>query len=327
VTTLEGGFKSTCLATCEEPLPPGGVYVVGNFGMLKDGVLATGTSGLDLTDVYVDERRAVHACGNTTDRATAVYLLDGQRTNLPKDAWANMVYTGEMHVEPNGDVYIAGYQMAGTRSQAVLWKNGARQPLEGTDTANGDEARAVRVHNGVVYVAGMVKQSYGGYHTAIWRNNVRYDWSLVDTESRTMGVTANGTIYVGGYSGVYSTTVAGGFIDSSHTVSGQSVLHTGGGSFGDIFDVFVDGNDFYAVGWEGSDATYFRNQVRTYLPRSLWGGGWAEAMGVCVSETGAVYIVGQNNAGRAVMWVNGVAQLLPPTSAATHAVFARGVEE
>jgi uncharacterized protein YjdB len=197
VTTADGGFTSTCTVTVVESNEPA-IYMVGSFGMFIDGVPHLGLDAVHnwLHDVAVDAAGNVHAVGGHTDNPgsyyyRASYYRNGARTPLPLTFadTPDSLATG-MALDANGDVYIVGYE-SNPWQHARLWKVAAtggavtQIPLQGiydgVETVLPSEARAVRLHDGHVYVAGYLEyltdpnnEWSGAAVSTVWRDGVNH---------------------------------------------------------------------------------------------------------------------------------------------------------
>jgi uncharacterized protein YjdB len=314
--TAPNGRSATCAVTVAEPQGPG-VFVAGNFGLLKDGAFAMRDAYMRA--VHVDARNNVHATGTDSD-GRAVYVWNGMAAVLPSDQWA----TGEaggygMHVTGDDHVYIAGYQSDGSKLQPRLWVDGAGVPLGSSDYAY-LYAPSVCVHGGDVYVLGVFSANpwFLGAGAVVWRNGALHSFAPAYSDiAESIAVAAAGTVYVGGNYGL----IAIDAFANNKTVSYSRVLDAGGRpNYWHINSLHIVGGDVHAAGWQDESAVYYDvGRNKHVLPRDAER-NYAEASCVSVSENGDVYIAGFDHAGGsdrlAMLWVNGVPESLAAPNAA-----------
>jgi len=246
-----------------------------------------------------------------------------------------------------GDQYVVGYGdnlLLGGEWQpdvcvsppcpiyAMLWKNGAGQPL----TADLDShAFSLFVSIDDVYVVGDIFSSNGRSVATQWINGVAQ--TLSDGKffgsSATSVFVSNDDVYVAGYEENYEgrkaklwkngvpETLAGGSNATSVFVVGSDVYVAGYGSSGAVvwrngvpqtlsshsdsfaLSVYVAGEDVFVAGYENtSGATVWKNGE----PTALAGGSIANSISV---SDGDVYVVGQIG-DMATIWKNGISKSL-----------------
>jgi uncharacterized protein YjdB len=286
--------------------------MAGGFGLYVNGQHDYSIGYEELNGVLVDDAANVHATGWYYDYDDddvywkAAYYRNGSTSVLPMTLQgAYEAGAWDADLAPNGDAYVVGYEMGGGVRAARHWKvtpDGDATPLAlpGIIETNYtySYARAVRVHNGDVYVVGGAEDEDYGEHPVIWKNQVKHE---VPGHSFTLlqdvGFDSKGVMYVLGSDGhIY--TVAPDLSSVTRTPFGDAS--------GQLFRMFIDGDDVYAAGYVGNYAYYWKNGERLALA-SPQDANWTEAGDVFVLD-GHVYVVGHSYHGlgayRAQLWID-----------------------
>jgi hypothetical protein len=268
---------------------PTSVFVAG------DAVLAVGESFDDfgfcatlwvngqrqlLSKVNGSEANSVYVWGDKdyivgNEGKSAVMWVNGERQALAGLDQANSVFV------VGNDVYVAGAYSG----KAILWKNGSVQVLSTSDKSATAVAYSVYVSNGIVYAAGASTNTTGTYRAVLWRNGVEQD--LDDAAPR-------------GSERVF-------FFGRSRPLrlGATSVSVTAGG------DVYVAGTNY--------DADTKKNVSRLWkngTEQNLLVGNSGQAEGTSVFVMGEeVFVAGVDDNDKAVLWRNGVPQVLSEGSA------------
>jgi uncharacterized protein YjdB len=256
----------------------------------------------------IDEQYNVHATAfRHDDHTKGLYYLNGEMTVLPSDSWANLEVLGMgLHVTNDGHVYIAGYEVSQSRNfQAMLWKDGVSQNL-GSATTYQAQAEAVTVHNGHVYVLGIYINSGGQLESCLWIDGQFAPFGAsYRATARSLAVTEDGTLYVGGELGLIAIDVASGTY--------RDILDASGEYYQDIGGLCAVGNNVYAAGFDDyyyAPAYYYdKYRNKHELPLALSDSSFGEAYGIRVADNGDVYVAGYEYGywyDWIVWWVNGV---------------------
>lgn len=150
-------------------------------------------------DVYLAGYTAV---GTIT---TAIFWKNGEQVSLTDGT--NPAQGLSIFVDDNDHVYVSGHEKVGNYHVPKYWKDNASGEVMLTkdDDARDSYARAIYVSDGVVYVAGDVKQNVSGYPSIpqYWTDN---NPTILPTSNRTTGsgyaydiYVENGTVYTAGY--------------------------------------------------------------------------------------------------------------------------------
>jgi uncharacterized protein YjdB len=235
--------------------------------------------------VFVDGSN-VYASGHNANAQAVIWrngsVLHNLTANAP-NAWAESVYVS------GADVYAAGWVLDSSwTAQAAVWKNGVATNL--WDAGRFSRAHSVFVHNGDVYVVGLVEMaSMGTYVAMLWKNGERLP--LTDgyhyADPTSLFVTEAGDVYVTGHEeneygrGVvtvwkngelYSRLSSGEF-----NARGESIFVLDD----DVYVAGYDSIDEGSGGGDGEDGTFiavlWKNDVRLNLSD---GTTWAEALSV-----------------------------------------------
>jgi uncharacterized protein YjdB len=284
-TTLDGTYTSTCAVSVVSPSQVEGpsIYVAGPFGLYIDGWHDTAWPG-GLSDVLVDDAGVAHGAGifEDGDVVRGAYYRDGVRTvlqaTLPSPALVN---TGGMAMAPNGDVYIAGYEVSnnGNSYAAKLWKVApdgtiTLVPLEGGQSM----AHGVCVHGDDVYVSGFTFPV-----CAVWKNGAITTFGLWN-QLRNIGVTTDGTVYL---------ITASDYAHVATPDLSSWAPYAPVQEYGRVGSLFVDGDDIYMASYTtsgGSYLRYWKNGVSFPIERTE-GTRFSEANDIYVHD-GHVYVVG-----------------------------------
>ena len=154
-----------------------------------------------------------------------------------------------------------------------------------------------------VYVAA---RAYG---VVYWKNGQVF--FLSPTQSNiggAYGIAVSDTnVYVGGYT-VFS--VSPGY-QAAYWKNGQKTILSSPDSAGEVRALVLSGSDLYVGGSENYGPVYWKNGVRSSLPRA--GGGYARVNALAVDGNdvyAAGYEPGPNNEQRSVYWKNGIQTVL-----------------
>jgi hypothetical protein len=317
------------------------VYVAGNFGLYKNGKQDIRFCGdgqgfgnpNTLNDVFVDGRDNVHACGYRMNISIgafeAVHYMNGARTVLEKKySGAKFRETDTRGIFVDGaDVYICGFEafyvwtdLADWAVAPRLWKNGLQVNLESYEHT-GDEwcyARAVRVHDGDVYVVGYTDIVDFYDRPAIWKNGKLHlyadmeDYFILD-----FGISAAGVLYVlcendaPEYWGVAQYTVWAVQPDLETWTLVFSQWETSDmPEWMAVSHLAVDGDDWYVVGYIDYESYYWKNGGEPVMVQHPDSAFWVEADDVFAID-GDVYVAGcaaddeEQNSFSIMQWLNG----------------------
>ena len=249
--------------------------------------------------------------GFSSERDIAKVWVDGVEQALADvntDLYAtSILVAGE-------DVYLAGYEFnwdvyngwSPYPTRAVLWKNGAPQPL--TDGHHGASASSVVVSDNDVYVAGFESNGIKNVAT-VWKNGVAQPLGdgTIDSYATAVFVTMD-DVYITGYES---------FGAPSYTMrailwkNGLPQQLTAGYTAN---SVFVSGSDVYVAGSGYTHAMIWRNGEAQHFETT------SQAAALSIYVTGKdVYVggfeyldEGENSYGpaKAMIWKNGIPQPL-----------------
>jgi hypothetical protein len=368
VTTHDGSKQGSCTVTVTNEAINSTIYVAGPFGLYVDGAHNAAIGNEYLQDVFVDDQH-IHAAGYHYNSSMAggweaAYYKDGAPTILPPHH--NIDYerascADSLFIAANGDVYISGYEEFTDSNYswyghvARLWKNAVFQTLSGIDETGYvySEGKAVRVHNGIVYVVGF-DWDYD-LCPAIWKDGVLYaNYGMSDDEFQPaiidFGIASNGDLYVlvqNWEPWAYDGSEPDDYDNAVYRVNPNSLGSSWNwvmGGDGDNFPehVFVEGSDVYAAGWrydENDDypACYWKNGAPYDLaPPAGNIASYVEAHDIYVLN-GHLYIAGiyrssADSKFHIVEWIDGVvvtgntaiaAAFENKDNATPHAIFAK----
>jgi hypothetical protein len=183
---------------------------------------------------------------------------------------------------PNGDVYIAGYEVSsnGNSVAAKLWKVApggtiTLVPLEGGGLSF---AHGVCVRGDDIYVCGAVN-----WICAVWKNGGLHTFGLYN-QLRNIGVAADDTVYL--VTNADYTYVAPPDLSSMTPYAPVQ-------DYGRVGSLFADGDDIYMASYTtsgGSYLYYWKNGTRFPMEKTE-GTRFAEANDIYVHD-GHVYVVG-----------------------------------
>jgi hypothetical protein len=249
----------------------------------------------------------------------------------PTDGGENPAPAPETAVNPNPDVYVAGYVYNNGRTVAALWKNGVATNL--TDGTHNAEAKSVYVSGSDVYVAGFdglpVYGGPAGQKTAtLWKNGAATSLTGGTFATDASSVFVSGKdVYVAGYETREDMTQSTrGIYIAKVWKNGAATNLTGDTAFAFAESVFVSGADVYAAGYEVLVAnkrtlTLWKNGIATRL--SAANSSTVESGSVFVSGKD-VYVAGRENY-HATLWKNGTAiRLSESTKSEAQSVYVYG---
>ena len=210
------------------------------------------------------------------------------------------------------DIYVGGHERnASGKSVAKLWKNGVSQNL-----SNGQYdavAKSVFVSGTDVYVAGWEVNTSGNSVAKLWKNGVPQNLSDGLHAARANSVFVSGSdVYVAGID----------WYNAELWKNGVKQSFSNGQSDAEAYSVFVSGNDVFMAGggyWgiPGFDPTLWKNGQLQSLE---WQG---DHIGSAVFVSGSdVYVTGAS--GAAILWKNGMAQLIGQSNDVANSVFVSG---
>ena len=316
ITATAGKQSATCAVTVFDSPKSGDVFVAGTHG--RDAVIWKNGIMQNLTyngTMNYAEARSVHGSGSDVYVAgygnynailwknyVAENLTDGTR-----EAKANSVYISD------SKLYVAGDERnAQNNSVAKLWTNGVGQDL--SDGTNALSAKSVYVSGNNVYVT--VSRDDNNSVASLWINGETQNL-INSTQSQSVYV-SGADWYVAGsdYSGrgiarLWKNGILQN-LDLGTDVTYTNASHANA--------VHVSGEDVYVAGRQGNF-----NFGTNYFAK-LWINGevqnLTESTGVTGTNAMSVYVSGSNvyvaGYGRnaqdvqvPILWVNGVAQILP----------------
>jgi uncharacterized protein YjdB len=308
-TTRDGGHKAECAVHVTLVAAEPAIFVGGNFGLYINGFLDASFGDARMHDIFVDDNSGVHAIGQFHDAGgstewESAYFFNGAPTILPMSHSDYESNATGVTVAPNGDVYVTGTEYWGTRS-ARLWKKPAGgsfaiSTLGGTDEiGDGDwsYANAVHVHNGDVFVVGSNDKIDWYDRPVIWKNGVEYmNEDLEDHQILDFGITPDGILHVLNFNRWWEYDGEDGpaslwNVPASNPSQWTRVPLPGLSTFAQLTHVFVEGDDYYVVGYVNDDAYYWMDGgAAVQLPHPA-GAAWVEADDVHVLD-GHVYVAG-----------------------------------
>jgi hypothetical protein len=272
------------------------VYVAGYLG----------TPGLTTTGVYWKNGAAVSVPNSSGISSmyvndTDVYLLDGAtywKNGVPQTI-PDANFTKSIAVL-NGDVYVVGSTVASsaagynTTAAGIFFKNGAQVDLtQNVQNIVASFTNQIAFSGSDVYLCGYLYAGYNDSNDAVyWKNSTMT--TLANGYMAKAIAVSGGTVYVGG------TSIHDGDV---YWVNGA--MQTLGPDPAIVNCIVVSGSDVYVGGttYGQNKAAYWKNGVEVLLQ----GGYTVNAMAVVGSD---VYAAGNDNAGDAVYWKNGVADTL-----------------
>jgi uncharacterized protein YjdB len=329
--TAKSAADPTKAATCDVTVSGAAAYpmvfLAGGYGLYRDGMKDGGVG--PLFDVFVDATGNVHAAGCHQDPVRgyqAAYYLNGALTLLPL-SHPDTDYISKAHsieMAPNGDLYVAGYEAFyegpyDVCDAARLWKKPAGGqwgivPLGGVDETGNvfTLARRVRIHDGDVWVGGVIYDDYP--YPCFWRNGAM---RVIDNHEDGMEIynfdfASDGKIYAI-FSQAWFQGPSWDFENALAAFSDPDDLDNweyrfGGDSYSVPCHLFIDGADVYVAGRYDVDACYWKNGVRAPLPAPAGSLGAAGAEAIFV-HGGRVYIAGASEypdyAYRITQWIDG----------------------
>ena len=250
----------------------------------------TATAGDQSATCTVTVEPNVYVVGHSSsDYSVRKGLLwkNGVPTPLPfKDAYS--VFVSE------GDVYVTGlYLDENNVAIPAFWKNGEITLLEipAGESRNGIKTSSVFVSGGDVYVAGFRANSA----TFLWKNG--HPELLATTGNAHCVLVSGQDVYVSG-----NRKNATESYMAAYWKNGTAVDLTDGAVYARVFSIAVAKGTVYAAGMEdraeGSTARLWTDGVVTPLEGYM-------VYGIAVSEKGDVYIAGDSNNRKPILWKNG----------------------
>lgn len=210
-----------------------------------------------------------------------VYWIDGIPTPFTNSGTLNDAEAYSI-VVANNDVYVAGYELnlVTRTNEAKVWKNTVGTTL--SDPGLHGFGQAVSVVNNDVYVVGSQNFLYNNYVAKVWKNGVATTLSTPGADANPKTIFAvNNDIYIGGYeetgvnrmamvwkNNIPTNLVGFCFPSSSCTYD-----------YSDVRDIFIAGNDVYAVGTSVTgitgqlDSIFWKNGIPTRInifPHSIF---------------------------------------------------------
>ncbi len=249
--------------------------------------------------------------------AAVIFSACGKKGSAPSpNKSSSSVDSAQLaHWPANADVYFVGTSEYSTSSQnsflPTVWKNGVpttlANPLADNSSFSKPIPNAIAVHNGDVYVTGSA--GIGTEVVAVyWKNGVEQKLANNDVYSTADAIAISGDdVYIAGIVGGKPTLWKNGVATTISTSSGE------------IFSIYIDGNDVYLAGtsYEQSNisartAVLWKNGQPVKLDLSAAGLG-SEARKVYVKGND-VYVAGivRNTTTylAAAVWKNGVPTIL-----------------
>lgn len=196
--------------------------------------------------------------GNENTYASSVFVSDGDVYVTGSKTWKN----GDVLYEPSygfgvsvfvsgKDIYVAGVE----DHDAILWKNGKAQILQGREGGGDAIANSVFVSDGNVYVVGwngFFHDNGTGYLIAVlWKNGeeIKITDETKEAEANAVFV-ANGDVYIVGREDSDAVIWKNGIV--------QKLTESGSGN---AYSVYVSGEDVYVAGIENGVAKLWKNGV------------------------------------------------------------------
>jgi len=331
--TADGNFAANCTVTVTAPVAQS-VYIGGRFGMIKDGAAQTAYNGQKLNAIVVDDSNVVHACGfDPAPVQMPTYWKNGVKTTLPlSDGMVGGEALG-MCLD-GGTAHIAGYEGGSSGYRAKYWvvtsagavtsptlpDFGTISPLD-LGTFAFDICRL----GGNTFICGGVDSanyySYfyedGRFAFLVWdltpgstdqfRRLSTDEYNLDEAYS----ITGSGdTLYVGGFSGLFSLPVVPGTSEPRALIPLYS---------GQAHSVKYSGTTLYACGYlDDHSACYWSKTgneatTATILPTAS-DAAWSEARDIFVTPNGTIYNCGYDHYGNGnapKLWIGTTVQNIP----------------
>lgn len=344
--------KAPCVGCQRGALP--NVYVGGSTGydfqatQWLDGTLTNlpVISGESYVQSIFVKGSDVYKAGRSG--GNAVYWKNNTRVSL--DA-SGFTYTVAKSIYVSGtDVYVVGYGQLPTSQSSfpVVWKNGVRSYLE---VVNGDnrrlgEATSVFVKGNDVYIVGFFREVVqnnsgpGPAKAKLWKNgnSILLNTTALNSYATSVYVDAIDNVYISGFGQLSNQGSRARYWKNGVEYLLSTVNNANNSIQSYANSIFVYGIDVHVAGNDGIDnspqgnttpsvirAKYWKNGVETLLTN---GTNPAMAKSIFVKNT-KVYIVGWENTqdpfaydnGSALLWTNGVKQVLSTNLATANSVF------
>ena len=243
VTTQDGGRTASCVVTVQAAHVGPDVYVAGDFGLWKNGVLQPGYDGIGGSSIFVS--------GND------VYLTGGPNATLWKNGVPQFLSSSNSRATSvfvsGNDVYVAGFEenynsITNTYTYtATLWKNGVPQRL--SDGSFDALAGSVFVSGNDVYVAGEERNGEGMMVATLWKNGVPQRLSSSNSGATSVFVSGN-DVYVAGVEENYNSITNTYTYTATLWKNGVPQRLGDGSNNTHVKSIFVSGNDVYVAGYE-----------------------------------------------------------------------------
>lgn len=333
ITATGGGKSATCTVTVEP-------VAVGSITLDKTTLTLNRGGSETLAATVLPDDAGDKSVAWSSDKPDVATVDDNGKVSAVNSGFATITATaGEKSatctVTVHPDVYVVGHDYNNDLKsrKALLWKNGVMQQLPLR------EASSVFVADGDIYVAGNYYKDDGTYAVGMWKNGTVTQLAEGDSNPQLNVIYVSGSdVYVGGRSSnigrlwkngsriwsegranseIYSVVVSDGDLYMAGTGRNQAgklaatywknevpTYLTDGEIQSSLRSIQVVEGVVYAVGYEGiggadQKAAFWKNGIRTDLP------GGRAAYGMCVSDKGDVYAVGQTSAGEPALWKNG----------------------
>ncbi len=297
------------------------IYIGGSLSgkpvIWKNGVpeeLSIPKKEATVKDIFV-ANSDVYAVGfDYTDSEVAVMWKNGEYSYIFDDKTSS--HARAVFVK-NNDVYIVGEKTENKKTKPFLWKNGEITLLPINTNDNGGNATDIFIYNNDIYIVGNTETGAETHYQekpALWKNGVLTTLQNLSeelsTDIRTVFISEN-NIYIGGSSSGTGKCIA------TLWKNGTPTALTKDKTKGRVYDIFVKGNDIYAVGWQQKTTDKERIAViwKNGTPTELSDGTLDTiAYSVYIDKNNNKYVVGYdyNNAENAVYWKNGKRTNLSP---------------
>lgn len=198
------------------------------------------------------------------------------------------------------NVYVLGFeQQASTTTSPVLWKNGVKTQLSDQNITINPSGMVM--HQEDLYITGTMWLNSYTPRALVWKNGALINYLDKFENCRVSSIASDGQhLYMGGAENVNGNTKMLVWKD------GKSIYLNGTPTDGNIYDVVVRNNDFYACGYEPQGPSYWKNFERVPLDTSgkMYLFNLVPSK-IRVTDKNDVYVLSMENNNTPVYWKNG----------------------